>query len=110
MFASYLVFMTNKMMDEHNNTLIDSAVLSWVYIIMNTKSLDLIIGFCFNPSKHFENHKKPEKLVYYRSFVNSFDAVAHKHLLESLSGKSVMHNIKQINPDLNNLMSEIKNL
>ncbi|MBZ0243560.1 MAG: hypothetical protein K8F24_10130 [Bacteroidales bacterium] len=48
-----------------------------------------------------------EKLIYYRSFSDPFDALAHKHLLDSLSIETVMHRVKQMNPSLDNLIPEI---
>lgn len=46
---------------------------------------------------------------YYRSFKDPFDALAHKHVLDSLTKESVLHNIQQENPTLNKLNFEISN-
>ncbi|HZJ74517.1 MAG TPA: hypothetical protein VFC87_06910 [Perlabentimonas sp.] len=67
------------------------------------------IGLSFNPPKRFGRFDTAQKLVYYRNYSSPFDALAHKFLLESLSAETVMHNIKQVNPTLNDLESEIKN-
>ncbi len=89
--------------DKQYKISIRSTVFSWVYILYNTMSKDLSIGLSFNLALQFGSLDKLEKIVYYRSFINSFDALAHKHLLESLSNESIMHNIKEINPSLSNL-------
>ena len=85
------------------------TTLSWVYILYNTKTQEMNIGLSFNPAKQIGALNTTDKLVYYRSFNAPFDALAHKHLLDSLSKESVMHHIKQVNPSLENLMPEIMN-
>lgn len=67
------------------------------------------IGLSFFLSKQFKTIDTAAALVYYRSFSNPFDALAHKHLIEKLSIESIMHIIKQMNPTLRNLTSEIIN-
>ncbi|MDD4149704.1 MAG: hypothetical protein PHE33_06715 [Bacteroidales bacterium] len=94
--------MTNKN-DKHYDIPLSPSVSSWVYILYNTMSKDLSIGLSLNLHKQFSRLNKVEKMVYYRGYINSFDAVAHKHLLENLSDESIMHNVKQINPSLSNL-------
>lgn len=81
--------------------------LTWVYIYVDTKSLELVIGFTFNLFKRFSNPDVQEKLIYSRSFSDPFDALAHKHLLDSLTKESVMHKLKQMNPNLKGLIPEI---
>ncbi|MDD2528881.1 MAG: hypothetical protein PHW35_10710 [Lentimicrobiaceae bacterium] len=81
--------------------------LSWVYVFVLAGCRELNIGLTFNLSERFSKSDAPEKLIYYRSFSLPFDAVAHKHLLDSLSKESVLHWVKKINPHLNNLILEI---
>jgi len=88
--------------------LANPTAFNWVYILYNSKSQEMNIGLSFNLPKQFGTLDTVEKLVYYRSFSSSFDALAHKHLLASLSIESVMHTIKQANPTLISLLSEIK--
>ena len=85
------------------------TTLSWVYILYNTKTQEMNIGLSFNLAKQIGTLNTTEKLVYYRSFGAPFDALAHKHLLDSLTKETVMHNIKQENPTLSNLIPEIIN-
>jgi len=66
-------------------------------------------GLPFNLSKQLDIPDTAEKLGCYRSRSNPFDALAHKHLLYSLTKETVMHNIKQENPTLSNLIPEIIN-
>lgn len=47
-------------------------------------------------------------LLYYRFFVNSFDALAHKLMLESLSSASVNCIISRYNPSWENLIEALK--
>ena len=94
---------------QYNNSSIHSATFSWVYILYHTVSKELNIGLSFNLTKQIDSADSVEKLVYYRSFKDPFDAVAHKHLLDSLSKESVLHNIQQENPTLNKLNFEISN-
>ncbi|MDD4671402.1 MAG: hypothetical protein PHI03_00545 [Bacteroidales bacterium] len=100
--------MKNKIFTQTKN-LENPTALSWVYILYNIKSQEINIGLSFNLLNRFSNLDRIEKLVYYRSFSNPFDALAHKFLLESISGKSIMHNIKQTNPTLSSLTYEISN-
>jgi hypothetical protein len=87
--------------------LANPTTLSWVYILYNIKTKEMNIGLSFTLVNRLSNVDRIEKLVYYRSFGNPFDALAHKFLLESLSVESMMHNIKQVNPTLNSLTAEI---
>ncbi|MDY0282390.1 MAG: hypothetical protein RBR35_17725 [Salinivirgaceae bacterium] len=87
--------------------LANPTTLSWVYILYNIKTKEMNIGLSFTLVNRLSNVDWIEKLVYYRSFGNPFDALAHKFLLESLSVESMMHNIKQVNPTLNSLTVEI---
>lgn len=85
------------------------TTLSWVYIVYNSKKQEMNIGLSFNLAKQIGALNTTQKLVYCRSFSKPFDALAHKHLLDSLTKETVMHNIKQVNPTLRNLTSEIIN-
>ena len=96
------IFTQTKYLENH-------AALSWVYILFNFKTREMNIALSFNLSKQLSNFDTAQKLVYYRSFSNPFDALAHKFLLESLSFESVMHNIKKENPTLASLTYEITN-
>ncbi|HCX98965.1 MAG TPA: hypothetical protein DG754_02385 [Bacteroidales bacterium] len=100
--------MANQAFKQNDNS-VDPAPLYWVYILYNNISKELNIGLSFNLSKQSSNFDITEKLVYNRSFSSPFNALAHKRLLESLSIQSIMHNIKQANPTLSNLTSEIIN-
>ncbi|MCK9453045.1 MAG: hypothetical protein M0Q90_15230 [Bacteroidales bacterium] len=92
---------------EQNNTMMPKTELSWVYIFVNALSRELHIGFTFNLYTRFSHPDDLEKLIYYRSFSDPFDALAHKHLLDSLTKESVMHKLKQMNPNLKSLIPEI---
>ncbi|MBN1990152.1 MAG: hypothetical protein JW783_12190 [Bacteroidales bacterium] len=94
-------------MEEPFDIPISATALGWVYIIINTSTQELSIGLTFNPSKRITRVTPAEKVVYYRSFTNPFDALAHKHLLEELSRESIIRNVTQQNPTLRNLTSEI---
>ena len=89
--------------------LANPTTLSWVYILNNTKTQEMNIGLSFNLAKQIGTLDPTEELVYYRSFGAPFDALAHKHLLDSLTKESVMHTIKQVNPSLKSLIPEIIN-
>ncbi len=81
----------------------------WVYIILNTQTEELSIGITYSIDERLTSISHPEKLVYHRNFGNAFDALAHKHLLESLTRESVLHNIMQFNPKLINLSANLNN-
>jgi len=92
---------------QKNINLMPPTELSWVYIFLDKESMELNIGLTFNLPKRFSKPDATEKLIYYRSFSDPFDALAHKHLLDSLTIESVMHRIKQMNPNLKSLIPEI---
>ena len=92
---------------QQNNTLMTPTELTWVYIFVDTLTQELHIGFTFNLHKRFSHPDALEKLIYYRSFRDPFDALAHKHLLDCLTKESVMHKLKQMNPNLKSLIPEI---
>ncbi len=93
-------FLENNMPPSHSE-------LTWVYIFLDKESMELNIGFTFNLHKRFSKADTLEKPIYYRSFSSPFDALAHKHLLDCLTKESVMHQLRQLNPKLNNLIPEI---
>jgi len=74
---------------------------------MNKMTKDLNIGISFCIEKRLANGNADEKLVYYRRFPNAFDAAAHKYLLQNLSQQTVFHHIRSVNPDLQDLISEL---
>jgi len=80
---------------------------TWVYIFVDKRSQELNIGFTFNLFKRFCRTDTLEKLIYYRSFGDPFDALAHKHLLDSLTKESVMQKLKKLNPSLKSLIPDI---
>lgn len=88
---------------QRNESSTHSATFGWVYIVYRAVSKELNIGLSFSLTKQIDSADSVEKLVYYRSFKDPFDAVAHKHLLDSLSSESVMHKVKEMNPKLKNL-------
>jgi len=92
---------------QQNNHLMPPNELSWVYIFFDTGCLELNIGLTLDLPKRFSKLDALSKLLYYRSFSDPFDALAHKHLLDSLSKESVMHRIKKMNPNLKSLIPEI---
>ncbi|MDY0280018.1 MAG: hypothetical protein RBR35_05585 [Salinivirgaceae bacterium] len=90
-------------------TLTEKTPQGWVYILYNSLSKEIRIGSSFDAAKRICNPAPNERLVYYRSFSNPFDALAHKHMLEYLSKESVMHHILKQNPALSHLGDEIEN-
>ncbi len=89
--------------------LANPTTFNWVYIVYNSKTQEMNIGLSFHLAKQIGALNTTQKLVYYRSFGAPFDALAHKHLLDSLTKESVMHTIKQVNPSLKSLIPEIIN-
>lgn len=61
----------------------------WVYIYKE-KNTDLIICLTTSSDKVFLNRQRNMPIVYLRPFDIAFDALAHKHLLDSLSKESVL--------------------
>ena len=61
----------------------------WVYITEDGKA-GISIGFSAEIDKNIlEFSSSGKSLLYLRSFSTPFDALAHKHLLEDLSSKTI---------------------
>lgn len=60
----------------------------WVYIFMDKKD-DFVIGLTPISDNSESNFLVNLQVIYLRPFKIVFDAIAHKHLLDSLSKKTV---------------------
>ncbi len=69
-------------------------IAHWVYIFEDKKQ-NLTIGLTTDIGKKLSFTTEPNRIIYLRSFDDSFDAVAHKHLLDDLSEKTVRAYIKK---------------
>ena len=66
----------------------DDEQLCWVYIIEDGRR-HITIGISEDIESKIRRLINGEKLTYLRHFLQPFDALAHKHLLEDLSAESV---------------------
>lgn len=82
-----------------------NQVRYWVYLTPNDSGTGYHIAFDIDLLHKIETEKID--LRYYRKFDNLLDGLAHKLLLETISGQSLQRIIWNNNPDNKNLATEI---
>lgn len=67
------------------------TIMRHLVYIFEDKSHILRIGLSSDIRKCTSSNSEDERLVYLRLFLEPFDAVAHKHMLDDLSVETVRH-------------------